>query len=133
MRKMEYSGKYHLTKFEFGYAKWYSLRYNDWIEEYNSLKDSVKGVTYEETVKGGKRGDPTEKLAARRADLRDKILKIENAAFEAGVEIAKYILIAVTNEDITFQVLKSKYSIPCERTYYYEKRRKYYYLLSQEI
>ena len=132
-RKMEYTGRYNLTRFEYGYAKWYSLKYNEWLEEYNSLKDSLKGSGYGESVQGGKGSNPTERLGARRAELRNKMLKVEHAAWEAGEDIAKYILIAVTNEDVTFEVLKQKYGIPCERTLYYERRRKYYYLLSKEI
>lgn len=132
-RKMEYTGRYSLTRFEYGYAKWYSLRYNDWLNEYNSLKDSVSSAGFSEAVQGGKQSNPTQNLATKRAELRNKMLKIEHAAWDAGGELAKYILIAVTNEDVTFEVLKQKYNIPCERTLYYEKRRKYYWLLSQEI
>lgn len=132
-RKMEYTGRYSLSRFEYGYAKWYSLRYNDWLEEYNSLKDSLNGSGFTESVQGGKGSNPTERLATRRKELRDKMLKIENAAFDASDELAEYILIAVTNEDVTFDVLKAKYNIPCERTYYYDKRRKYYWLLAKEI
>lgn len=132
-RKMEYTGRYSLSRFEYGYAKWYSLKYNEWLEEYNSLKDSLNGVGFSEAVQGGKGSNPTERLGARRAELRNKMLKVEHAAWEAGEDIAKYILIAVTNEDVTFEILKQKYGIPCERTLYYERRRKYYYLLSKEI
>jgi len=132
-RKMEYTGRYSLSRFEFGYAKWYSLKYNEWLEEYNNLKNSVSGVRYQEAVQGGKDGKPTEQLAVRREELRRKMLKVERAAWEAGGDIAKYIFIAVTNEDVTFRVLKQKYGMPCESTYFYDKRRKYYYLLSKEI
>lgn len=131
-RKVEYTGKYALSKFEFGYAKWFSLKYNEWLDEYNSLKDSVKAIQYSDMPKGSGKSDPTEKLAERRAELRRKMLKIENAAVDAGGDIAKYILLAVINEDMTFDKLKAK-GMPCERTYFYEKRRKYYWLLSKEI
>ena len=133
MRKMEYTGKYALSRFEYNYAKWYSLKYNDWLNEYNSLKDSVKAIAYQEAVQGGKNSNPTQNLATRRVQLRNKMLKIEQAAFEAGGEFARYILIAVTNEDVTYDVLISKYKMPCGRTLFYEMRRKYYYLLAKEI
>ena len=133
-RKMEYTGRYSLSRFEFGYAKWYSLKYNEWLDEYNSLKDSVKGISYDQEGHGsGSVSDSTGSLASRRAGLRNKMLKVEHAAWEAGEDIAKYILIAVTNEDVTFEVLERKYHIPCGRTLFYERRRKYYYLLSKEI
>lgn len=134
MRKMEYTGKYHISRHKLSYAKSFSLQYNDWIDQYNMLKDSVKGISYSESVQGGKNSDPTQKLAAKRAELKEKIMKIEHAAVDAGGEdLASYILKAVTNEFVTYDVLYSKYHMPCGRTLFYEKRRKYYYLLSQEI
>lgn len=131
-RKVEYTGKYTLSKFEFGYAKWYSLKYNEWLDEYNSLKDSVKAIQYTDAPRGSGISDPTEKLAERRAELRRKMLKVENAAVDAGGDIAKYILMAVINEDVTFSQLEAK-GIPCGKNYFYERRRKYYWLLSKEI
>lgn len=131
-RKVEYTGKYALSKFEFGYAKWYSLKYNEWLDEYNSLKDSVKAIQYTDVPRGSGISDPTEKLAERRDELRRKMLKIENAAVDAGGDIAKYILMAVINEDVTFNQLEAK-GIPCGKNYFYERRRKYYWLLSKEI
>ncbi len=129
--KTEYTGKYKISKFDYGFAKWYSLKYNEWLEEYNALKDSVKSMSYGE-IHGSKVGNPTEELATKRAELRNKMLKVENAAFDAGGDIAEYLLIAVTNEDMTYEQLERK-GMPCGRTLFYDKRRKYYYLLSKEI
>lgn len=130
-RKTEYTGKYKISKFDYGYARWYSLKYNDWLEEYNSLKDSVRSMSYGE-VHGSKVGNPTEELATKRAELRNKMLKVERAAFDAGGDLAEYILMAVINEDVTFEQLECK-EMPCSRAWFYDKRRKYYYLLAKEI
>lgn len=133
-RKTEYTGRYAISSREYAYARAYSYKYNEWLEEYNSLKDSVKGISYDAEGHGsGSVSDSTGSLAARRAELRNKMLKVEHAAWEAGEDIAKYILIAVTNENVTFNVLKQKYKMPVEKTLYYDRRRKYYYLLSKEI
>jgi len=132
-RKTSYSGKYKLSKFEYGYAKWFSLKYPEWLEEYNSLKDSVKGIAYDQEGHGsGSVNDSTGELAAKRAELRRKMLLVEHAAFDAGGEIGEYILKSVIFEDMTFEDMKA-IGLPCERTMFYERRRKYYYLLSKEI
>ena len=132
-RKMSYSGKYKLSKFEYGYAKWFSLKYPEWLDEYNSLKDSVGAINYDSMPGGkGQVSDATMKLATKRAELRDKMLKVEHAASEAGGDIAEFILKAVIFEDMTFEDMKAL-GLPCERTMFYERRRKYYYLLSKEI
>lgn len=130
-RKTEYTGKYRISKFDYGFARWYSLKYNDWLEEYNSLKDSVRSMSYGE-VHGSKVGNPTEELATKRAELRNKMLKVERAAFDAGGDLAEYILMAVINEDMTFEQLERK-GMPCSRAWFYDLRRKYYYLLAKEI
>lgn len=132
-RKTSYSGRYKLSKFEYGYAKWFSLKYPEWLDEYNTLKDSVKAVNYDQEGHGsGKVNDSTGELAAKRAEIRRKMLLIEHAAFDAGGEIGEYILKSVIHEDVTFEDMKAQ-GLPCERTMYYERRRKYYYLLSKEI
>ena len=132
-RKMSYSGKYKLSKFEYGYAKWFSLKYPEWLDEYNSLKDSVGAINYDSMPGGkGQVSDATMKLATKRAELKDKMLKVEHAASEAGGDIAEFILKAVIFEDMTFEDMKAL-GLPCERTMFYERRRKYYYLLSKEI
>lgn len=131
-RKMEYSGKYKLTRFEFGYAKWFSLKYPEWLDEYNSFKDSVKAIRYDDAPKGTGLSDPTEELAAKRYDIRRKMLLVERTAFDAGGAIAEYILKSVIYEDVTFEDMKAD-GMPCERTMFYERRRKYYWLLSQRI
>ena len=132
-RKMEYTGKYKLSRFELGYAKWFSLKYTEWLEEYNSLKDSVKAIAYDQEGHGsGKINDSTGDLAARRAEIRRKMLLVEHAAYDAGGEIGEYILKSVIYEDTTFEDMKA-IGLPCERTMFYERRRKYYYLLSREI
>lgn len=132
-RKTSYSGKYKLSKFEFGYAKWFSLKYPEWLEEYNSLKDSVKAISYDQEGHGsGKINDSTGELAAKRAEIRRKMLLVEHAAFDAGGDIGEYILKSVIYEDMTFEDMKA-IGLPCERTMFYERRRKYYYLLAKEI
>lgn len=133
MRKTEYTGRYKLTKFEYGFAKWYSLKYPEWLDEYNRLKDSVSAMNYDAMPGGsGKVEDSTGRLATKRAELRDKMLKVERAAYDAGGDIAEYILKSVIYEDGTFERMKAQ-GLPCERKMFYERRRKYYYLLSKEI
>lgn len=132
MRKTEYTGKYKLSKFEYGYAKWFSLKYPEWLDEYNRLKDSVTAMSYDGLPGSNKINDSTQGLATKRAEIRDKMLKVERAAYDAGGDIAEYIFKSVIYEDMTFEQMKA-IGLPCERTMFYERRRKYYYLLSKEI
>lgn len=132
-RKMEYTGRYKITRKQLAYARSFSQKYPEWLEEYNSLKDSVKAIAYDQEGHGsGKVNDSTGDLAARRAEIRRKMLLVEHAAFDAGGDIGEFILKSVIDEDVTFEDMKAL-GLPCERTMYYDRRRKYYYLLSKEI
>lgn len=132
-RKMEYTGKYELSRFELNYAKWFALKYPEWLQEYNSLKDSVQAINYGIEGHGsGKIVDSTGELASKRAELRRKMLLVEHAAFDTGEDLGEYILKSVIYEDMTFERMKGM-GLPCERTCFYERRRKFYYLLSKQI
>ena len=98
-----YTGKYALSKEELLSAKYYALRYNGWLAEYNSLKDSVSAVVVDDMPHGkGGTSDPTERLAARRAELRAKMELIEEAAKETNPDVARYIMIMATTKGMTF-------------------------------
>ena len=129
-----YTGKYKLTKHEFYTAYHYALRYSEWKMEYNALADPSTAIRYDlDRVQTSGGVDTTELNGMRRALLREKIERVEQTAIEADAELYKYILMGVTNEDITYDVLACKLRIPCARNTYYDRRRRFYYLLAQKI
>ena len=133
-RRNSYSGKYVISKSEFLSAKYYALRYKEWVSEMELVTDTVRAITYDgDMVQGSGTGNPTEQLAIRRAELTHKIRNIEDSAREADEELCKYILIAVTEEDMTFDKLRRMTGIPCGKDLYYHLRRKYYYILAKKI
>jgi hypothetical protein len=133
-RREFYTGKYALSKEEFLSAKYYALRYNAWLAEYNSLKDSMGAITVDDMPHAKNNiSNPTQRLAERRAELREKMEIIEQAAKDANPEIARELMIMATNYDMTFDRLKAECDIPYESTQFYKYRRKFYYLLSKKI
>ena len=133
-RRNSYSGKYTLSKSEFLSAKYYALRYKEWKTEWDTMTDTVRAVTYDgDMVQGNGSGQPTEQLAIRRAELTHKIRIIEETADEADPALNKFILLYVTEEDMTFEKLKRISGIPCGKDLFYHVRRKYYYLLAKKI
>ena len=132
-RRNYYTGKYKLDKAEYLSAKYYALRYTEWLNEYNGLKDSVGAVAYDGMPHGTTPGKPTERLAIRRAELMKRMELIEQTAIEADADLYQYILKAVTNEDVTFHNLKLFMDIPCEKDVFYDRRRRFYWLLAQKI
>lgn len=133
MRKKEYTGKYPIEARDLAYTKAYSLKYPRWLDQYNNLKDAVKAINYDNSGgPSGKISDTTADNATKRMIIRGKMMKVEQCAFEAGGDLAEYILKSVIDENVTFEDMKAA-GMPCERRCFYEKRRKYYYLLNQII
>jgi hypothetical protein len=135
-RKMSYEGKYKLSRHEFNTAKWYALGFNEWLEEYNKLKDSVSAISYENADMPhavNKTSNPTEELAERRAVLSEKMDRITRLCQVAGGDISDYLFKAVTNEDISYNTLNALMNIPCSANTFYDRRRKFYWLLAKEI
>lgn len=133
-RREFYTGKYALSKEEFLNAKYYALRYNAWLAEYNSLKDSMGAITVDDMPHAKNNiSNPTQRLAERRAELREKMEIIEQAAKDANPEIARELMIMATNYDMTFDRLKAEYQLPYESKQFYKYRRKFYYLLAKNL
>lgn len=132
-RRNYYTGKYKLSKSEYLSAKYYALRYNEWLAEYNSITDSVGGMAMDGMPHGTTVGNPTERLAIRKAELIDRMKLIEQSAIEADADLYEYIIKAVTNEDVTFHNLKIFMQIPCQKDLFYDRKRKFYWILSKKI
>ena len=125
--------KYWISKHRFLEISHHCMQYNEWKDEYRTLENqSPKGVDYDGMPHGTDVGNPTESIGMRMAELKTKIERIESVAKEADPVLAKYILKAVTNEDVTFNYLKQFMDIPCEKDMYYDRRRKFYWLMSRK-
>lgn len=125
--------KYWISKHRFYEISHYCLQYNEWKDEYTTLsRQGISGVEYDGMPHGSDVGNPTEHAGIRLAELKTKMETIERTAEETDPVLAKYILKAVTNEDVTFNYLKQFMDIPCEKDMYYDRRRKFYWLMSKK-
>lgn len=136
--RMENQGKWALRKHEFGAAYHYALQYPDWLDQYNSLKDSVGTVVTDGMPHGTTVGNPTQNLGIKRAELKEKMDLVVNTAKAADPDIWPWILEAVTHEGVTFYSLSNPSRsddkpIPCGKKMFYDRRRKFYWLLSRNI
>lgn len=111
-----------------------AMRYNEYKDEYKSLENSLSSSGIDGMPHGsGGISDPTERIAIKKAELRNKMEMIEETAKEADEQLYHWIMKAVTNDNITFVYLKNVMGIPCSRNTFYDRRRKFYYLLSKKI
>lgn len=131
-RRNSYGGKYKLSKAEYLSAKYYALRYNVWLDEYNSLKNSVAAVVPDDMPHGTNVGNPTERLAIRREELRRKMEIIEQTAIEADPEYYQWILKRAIN-GVSYEYMNLNDGLYCSSRTFFRKLHIFYYLLAHKM
>jgi hypothetical protein len=112
----------------------YALNYQDWLMEYNALADPSTGLRYDKDhVQSSNQVDTTEANGILRAELREHMKIVEQAAIEADPDLYRFILLGVTMEEATYDILRRKYDMPASRGTFYDRRRKFYWVLWQHI
>lgn len=124
--------RYWIPKHRYLELVHFCLQYDQWKKDYADLM-GLRSVNTENSRHSSGTGNPTEAAGMRAANLSKKIEAIDQAAQEADPQIAKWILAGVTKEDTSFDTLKKKYRIPCERKMYYNRRRKFFWILSKKV
>ena len=122
--------KYWLPKHRYYELKHFCLQYPAWVEELRNI-NLYGSINYFKGGRGKDYGDPTFALVCAREDLTIKIDLVDRCLKAADHEISEWIKIGVTC-GYSFNYLKNKLNIPCERDMYYDRVRKFFYILSQE-
>lgn len=124
-------GEWVLTKHQFYTAYHYAMQYNEW-------KTKLDAITFVSAISADSEphctgvGNPTEVKAMRRERFSTKVETIRSLAAQAAPEISNWLLLAVTNEGVTYNYLRNR-GMPCGKNYFYDRRRKFYYLLSKHL
>lgn len=74
--------------------------------------------------------NPTERIAMIRSFYSDRMGMIEKTAKEADNELSEYIVIGVT-ENMSYDLLRVNYNIPCCKDIYYDRYRRFFWLLNK--
>lgn len=126
--------KYWISKHRFYEIQHMCYQYQEWKDEYETLSNmTVSAVEFDGMPHGTNISDPTGNTGQRLSELSAKIALVEEVAQEADPALAKYILKAVTDENVTFNYLQQYMNIPCGKDMYYNKRRRFYWLMSRRI
>lgn len=131
--KISKKNKYYLSPHAFYSVYHYALQYNEWRDKAQELS-GAKAIDYSSTpVQTSNQSDQTYELAVKLSALHDKMHQVERVAKESAPDLYDWLLLAVTNEGITYTYLQMVKGIPCGRNYYYEARRRFYFNLNKEI
>lgn len=123
--------KYWIDKNRHYELKYFCLQYPLWKKAYELL-DGLRMCSYDLT--GGSRstlpGDITGNCVEERSIYFERMKAVEQAAIEADLYLASYILKAVT-EGLSYSYLKARLEIPCSRDTYYDRYRRFFWLLDK--
>lgn len=120
--------EYWISRHRYYELKHFCLQYPEWVKMRSYILE--KGGSGISMIRKDRRiTDSTAVKAMMLANLGKKIAMINRAAEEADPDLAKYILIAVT-EGRAYPYLYTKLEIPCGRDMYYDRYRKFFYILS---
>ena len=122
--------KYWISKHRFYELKHFCLQYPEWKELY---RHSISYGGSNDFLDSGsvEWSDRTCKDAIRREALLKKIRLVEQVAEETDLELAEYILKAVT-QDVSYTYLRMKLDMPCGRDRYFERYRRFFFLLDSQ-
>lgn len=121
--------KWYLPKHRYYELRHFCLQYKDWQKQLSMLEATQTSELADRRM-STKRSNPTERIAMMRATLSENIRVVEDTVKLANPELAKWLLIGVT-ESRSFDNLKTILDIPCERDMYYNCYRKFFWLLSR--
>ena len=121
---------YWIEKHRYYELKHFCLQYPIWKKAYESLNGLSKRPVDLERFERNGISDPTANCAVAMIFYRERLDMIEKAALETDSELARYLLIGVT-EGLSYDILRAKHNIPCCRNTYYELYRKFFWMLNK--
>jgi hypothetical protein len=124
--------EYNISKYAYRELSNFCLQYPEKKQRLLDMRNPLKAQQYSDMPHGSGVSDPTAAAAIRAAALAKDTELIEQTAIEADAGIYQYIILAVTQQGVNYEILKSLKNMPCGKDYYYKKRRIFFYLLAKK-
>jgi len=125
-------GEYGISEAEYDELNAFCLQYPEKKKILAEVRCPLQAQQYSDMPHGSDVGNPTERSAMLAIKLSTDTELIEQTAIEADCGIYQYILLAVTERGINYEILKACKDIPCGREYFYKRRRLFFYLLAKK-
>lgn len=123
--------KYYVEKHRYYELKHFCLQYPIWKKAYYALDGLAKRPNDLMIFSNDNScSNPTEKCAISREYFYTRMKLIEDTCKITDEIIGDYILHAIT-EGCSYDILRTKYGIPCCKDIYYELYRKFFWLLNK--
>lgn len=123
--------QYWIERHRFYELKHFCLQYPIWRKAYHALDGlSRRPQDLALFLKDNHISDPTAACAEAREYYQTRMRVVERAAVAADNDLAKYILVAVT-QGLSYEALRAKYNVPCCKDVYYVAYRRFFYTLDK--
>lgn len=123
--------KYWIERHRYYELKHFCLQYPIWKRAYTELDGyHRRSGSMIDAINDIRLSDPTERYVEDRLYFSDRMKLVEQAAIGSSIELASYILKAVT-EGMSYDHLKTTYNIPCGKDVYYELYRRFFWILDK--
>lgn len=123
--------RYWLDRHRYYELKHFCMQYPGWKKSRDELDGYfARGAVTQIRTEKRYATSQTEVFAEARLYYLDRIRMVENAAEEASPELAKYLIIGVT-EGVSYEHLKARLEIPCGKDLYYDIYRRFFWLLDK--
>ncbi len=124
--------RYNISKYAYRELLNFCLQYPEKKRRIADLHNPIHSMNYDGMPHSTTPGEPTANAAERAAKLSADTELIEQTAIEADAGIYQYIILAVTEQGINYEILRACKQIPCSKRYYYTRRRYFFYLLAKK-
>ncbi len=114
---------YELRHFCWQYPEWKKVY--EFLQNVDSLPPNMDSLPHKKEP-----GKPTERVAIARTYYADRIRMVEETAESTSPEMAAYILKGVAYGH-SYEELRTKFAIPCDRNTYYDLLRRFFWLLDK--
>lgn len=123
------NNKYWINKHRHYELKHFCLQYPLWKKLYKEIDGYGDRILNDiRTSKTNVPSDPTFNAVTAKLEYLNKMKLVEQTAIATDVDLADYILKAVT-EGLSYTILKTRLGIPCSRDTYYDRYRRFFWLL----
>ena len=124
--------KYYISKHRYYELKHFCLQYDEMKNQRKELEGYLKSKSIIKLDEKNPDNSPVEKLAEAHLYLDQRIKLIEHIALLTDSVIGSYVFKAVT-KGYSFNYMKMRMDIPCEKDMYYDRYRKFFWLLSRYL
>lgn len=122
---------YKLDKNRYYELKYFCLQYTEWLNQLETLDGYSRTNCVQMEQNNGTYSDRTYSTVVKREVYLNNIKLVNKVAIEVDEYLSKYLIKGIT-ENLSYDILKVRFDIPCSRSVYYKKYRQFFALLDLE-